>query len=259
MSFRHLLASAAVATALVAGPAIAKDWKEVRIGTEGEYPPFNTLTSDGKLEGFDIDIANALCDEMKVTCTFVTQDWEGMITALKADKYDAIIASMSITDERKQEVAFTNKYYNTPPALVVPKDSDLSEATAESLAGKTIGAQASTTFANYVEAKYPDADLKLYPTAEEYKLDLESGRLDGAVDDVVVIEQWVKSSEGGCCKIVSTLAVDPAIFGEGIGIAIRKEDGDLVEMFNKAIVAIRENGTYKKINDKYFDFDVYGD
>ncbi len=150
MSFRHLLASAAVATALVAGPAIAKDWKEVRIGTEGEYPPFNTLTSDGKLEGFDIDIAKALCAEMKVTCTFVTQDWEGMIPALQADKYDAIIASMSITDERKQEVAFTNKYYNTPPALVVPKDSDLSEATAESLPGKTIGAQPSTTFANYV-------------------------------------------------------------------------------------------------------------
>jgi polar amino acid transport system substrate-binding protein len=259
MSFRHLLASAAVATALVAGPAIAKDWKEVRIGTEGAYPPFNTLTSDGKLEGFDIDIANALCDEMKVTCTFVTQDWEGMITALKADKYDAIIASMSITDERKQEVVFTKKYYNTPPALVVPKDSDLTEATAESLSGKTIGAQASTTFANYVEAKYPDANLKLYPTAEEYKLDLESGRLDGAVDDVVVVDEWVKGKEGNCCKIVSTLAVDPEIFGEGIGIAIRKGDADLVEMFNKAIVAIRENGTYKKINDKYFDFDVYGD
>lgn len=259
MTLRRLLASAAVATALVAGPALAKDWTEVRIGTEGEYPPFNTLTSDGKLEGFDIDIAKALCAEMKVTCTFVTQDWEGMIPALEAGKYDAIIASMSITDERKQQVDFTQKYYSTPPALVVPKDSDLSEATAESLSGKTIGAQASTTFANYVEEKFPDANLKLYPTAEEYKLDLANGRLDGAVDDVVVIDEWIKGNADGCCKIVSTLPVDPAIFGEGIGIAIRKGDGDLTEMFNKAIVAIRENGTYKTINDKYFEFDVYGD
>ena len=259
MTFRRLLVSAAIATALVAGPAFAKDWKEVRIGTEGAYPPFNTLTSDGKLEGFDIDIANALCDEMKVKCTFVTQDWEGMITALKANKYDAIIASMSITDERKQEVAFTNKYYSTPPALVVPTGSTLTEATPASLKGKTIGAQASTTFANYVEEKFPDANLKLYPTAEEYKLDLQNGRLDGAVDDVVVIDEWVKGKDGTCCKIVSTLPVDPAIFGEGIGIAIRKGDTDLVEMFNKAIAAIRENGTYKKINDKYFEFDVYGD
>ncbi|MDQ0316239.1 ABC transporter substrate-binding protein [Amorphus orientalis] len=258
MTFVRLLASAAIAMAVVAAPAAAKDWETVRIGTEGAYPPFNTLTSSGELEGFDIDIANALCEKMEVKCEFVTQDWEGIITALEAGKYDAIIASMSITDERKERVAFTNKYYNTPPALVVPKGSDITEATAEALSGKTIGAQASTTHAEYAEKLFPDADVKLYPTAEEYKLDLENGRLDGAVDDVIVIDEWVKDS-GTCCEIVNTLPIDASIYGEGIGIAIRKEDQDLVEMFNKAIAEIREDGTYKAINDKYFEFDVYGD
>jgi len=258
MTFARLLASAAVATALVAGPAVAKDWETVRIGTEGAYPPFNTLTSDGQLEGFDIDIAKALCEKMEVTCEFVTQDWEGIIPALEAGKYDAIIASMSITEERKQRVDFTEKYYNTPPALVVPKGSDITEATADALSGKTIGAQASTTHAEYAEKLFPDADVKLYPTAEEYKLDLENGRLDGAVDDVIVIDEWVKA-DGTCCEILDTLPMDAAIYGEGIGIAIRQDDDDLREMFNEAIAAIREDGTYKTINDKHFEFDVYGD
>src|SRR5690606_2999093 len=100
---------------------------------------------DGKLVGFDIDIANALCEEMKAECTFVTQDWDGMIPALQAGKFDAIIASMSITDERKEKVDFTHKYYNTPPAIVVPKDSTAAGVTPEDLKDKTIGAQGSTT------------------------------------------------------------------------------------------------------------------
>ncbi|MBZ8134166.1 ABC transporter substrate-binding protein [Afifella sp. IM 167] len=257
MTLFRSLAAAAALLAIAAVPAAAQE--KIRIGTEGAYPPFNELTSDGKLQGFDIDIAKALCDEMKVECEFVTQDWEGIIPALLAGKYDAIIASMSITDERKEKVDFTNKYYNTPPAIAVAKDSDMTEATEESMQGKALGAQASTTHSNYAQAHFSGADIKLYPTADEYKLDLSSGRLDAVIDDVVVLSEWVKSEDGACCKILTTLPIDPVINGEGAGIALRKGEDELREKFNTAILALRENGKYKEINDKYFDFDVYGE
>lgn len=252
------MAAAAVAVLAFVGGAEAKDWSKVRIGTEGAYPPFNSLTASGELEGFDIDIANALCEQMKVECEFVTQDWDGMIPGLQAGKFDAIIASMSITDERKQKVDFTNKYYNTPPALAVPKDSNITGKTDADLKGVALGAQSSTTHSNYAEEKFPSAELKLYPTPDEYKLDLSSGRIDAAIDDVVVLSEWLDSEDGACCKLLGTLTPDPVINGEGAGIAIRKEDGDLKEMFNEAIAAIIASGKYKEINDKYFKFDVYG-
>ncbi len=252
------LALAATMAALFGGIAEAKEWTKVRIGTEGAYPPFNELTPDNQLVGFDIDVAKALCEKMKVECEFVTQDWDGMIPALLAGKYDAIIASMSITPERAEKVAFTGKYYNTPPALAVPKDSAIQGASPEDVAGKAIGAQSSTTHSRYVEQFYKDAQLKMYPTADEYKLDLQNGRLDGAVDDVVVLSEWLDTPDGACCKIAGTIEPVEEIHGEGAGIAIRKEDTDLVEMFNKAIQEIRADGTYEAINKKYFDFDVYG-
>lgn len=255
---RFIIRAAAAAALSFAAIATANA-ETVRIGTEGAYPPFNTLTADGELVGFDIDIAKALCEEMKVECEFVTQDWDGMIPALIANKYDAIIASMSITEERRQKVDFTNKYYSTPPAVAVPKDSDVADLSPDSLADMMIGAQSGTTHANFAEETFPDADVKVYPTADEYKLDITNGRLDAVLDDVVVLSQWVDSEDGACCKILGTLKPDPAIYGEGIGIALRKGDDELREKFNKAIIAIRENGTYKKINDKYFKFDVYGD
>lgn len=258
MSLKTFLTTT-VALALASGLATAQEMKKVRIGTEGAYPPFNEVTAAGDLTGFDIDIAKALCDKMKVECEFVTQDWNGIIPALQAGKYDAIVASMSITDERKQQVDFTEKYYNTPPAIAVPKDSKLTEATAEGMKGAILGAQQSTTHANYAEAKLPGAELKLYPSAEEYKLDLQSGRIDAAIDDVVVLSEWIATPEGECCRILGTLTPDLAINGPGAGIAVRKGEDELREAFNKAIDEIRADGTYETINKKYFDFDVWGD
>ncbi len=256
ISTRFLAAASIAALSLFAGSAMAQE--KLVIGTEGAYPPFNNLEANGQLTGFDIDIAKALCDEMKVTCTFVTNDWDGIIPALQSKKFDAIIASMSITPERKEQVSFSKKYYNTPPAIAVPKNSPIKEATAAGLKGKTIGAQGSTTHSNYAEKHMPDSELKLYPTADEYKLDITNGRIDAVIDDIVVLSQWIKSDAGKCCKILSPLPIDVAINGEGAGIAVRKGETALADKFSAAILAIRANGKYKAINDKYFDFDAYG-
>ncbi|ENR90487.1 hypothetical protein C981_00861 [Brucella abortus 78/32] len=126
---------------MAAGVANAEEPLKLTIGTEGAYPPFNFIKPDGTLSGFDVDIARALCDQMKAKCEFVTQDWDGAIPALQSGKFDAFIASMSITDERKKQLDFTNKYYNTPPGIAAPKDTDIKGVTKEDLAGKTIGSR----------------------------------------------------------------------------------------------------------------------
>ncbi|MEZ5839461.1 MAG: ABC transporter substrate-binding protein [Hyphomicrobiales bacterium] len=253
---KKLAVTAAILVAAV-GVAEAKEWKKVRIGTEGAYPPFNFFDADKQLQGFDIDVAKALCDKMKVECEFVAQDWEGIIPALLANKYDAIIASMSITDERRQQVDFTNKYYNSPIAFMVQKGK-VADVTAEGLAGKAVGAQAATVSANYIEDNYKGSSVKLYQTQEEANLDLASGRLDAVAVDKLVGYEWLTSTDDGkCCEFVGTDVVDAKYVGEGIGIAIRKDDGDLKDMFNKAIDDIRADGTYEKINTKYFPFSIF--
>jgi polar amino acid transport system substrate-binding protein len=253
---RIALATSAMVLAL--GAAQAQE-KVVKIGTEGAYPPFNNLTSDGKLVGFDIDIAQALCDEMKVKCEFIAQDWDGIIPALQAGKFDAIVASMSITPERKEKVDFSNKYYNTPSALAVPKDSTVKGVAKADLAGKSVGVQSSTTHFNYASKTYTDSTVKPYPTAQEYQLDLANGRLDAVEDDIVVLSQWLATPDGACCKLLGQPSPQPPeIFGEGAGIAVRKGDTELKDKLNAAIKAIRANGKYKEINAKYFKFDVYG-
>ena len=253
----HFAAAAAIAL-LAAAPAAAQEWTTVRVAMDATYPPFESLDPSGEIVGFERDIGEELCKRMNVTCEFTNQGWEGIIPGLLANQYDAILSSMSITEERKLQVDFTDKIYQTPPAIAVPKDSELTEATPEALAGKTIGAQTSTTHSNYAEAKFPDAELNIYPTPDEYKLDLANGRIDAAIDDVVVLDEWVKSEDAACCKVLGVLPVDPVINGEGAGIAIRKEDTKLKEMFNQAIAEIRADGTYQGIMEKYFPFDVYG-
>ena len=255
---RLALAMSAAALALTVGAADAQDKMKLKIGTEGAYPPFNNLTSDGKLEGFDIDIARALCEEMNADCEFVTQDWDGIIPALQAGKFDAIIASMSITPERAEKVDFSKKHYNTPPGIAAPQDTPITGVTKEDLAGKTVGVQGSTTHFNFSEATYADSEVRAYPTAQEYQLDLANGRLDAVNDDIVVLTEWLASPEGECCKLVGPITPVVEIHGPGAGIAVRKGETGLAEKFNAAIEAIRANGKYQAINEKYFDFDVYG-
>lgn len=257
MQISRWIISAAAAAMLVAGAGLssAQAQEKLKIGTEGAYPPFNTITADGKLVGFDIDIADALCAQMKVECELVTQDWDGMIPALQAKKFDAIVASMSITEERKKQVSFTNKYYTTPLSLVALNDTEIASTEAEALAGKTVGAQASTTQADYAQNVYgkAGAEAKLYPTQEEAITDLMNGRLDAVLSDKFVLMDWMKKASDGCCKMVGDVKGTET----QAGIAVRKEDNELREKLNAAIDAIVADGTYKKIQAKYFDFDIY--
>ncbi len=261
---KFLIVFAVIALVCAAGTVQAKDWKVVRIGVEGAYPPFSFTTADGKLEGFDIDIAKALGQAMGVEVKLVPQDWDGIIPALLARKYDAIIASMSITEERKKKVAFTNKYYNTPAKFICKKGTmkDFTRAeVAEATKGKQIGVQRATIHDSFItDNGGQDVTIKRYATQDEAYMDLAAGRVDMLLaDSVAMFEGFLKKPEGKDYQFIGPDLTDKKWFGEGAGIAIRKQEKDLVEMFNKAIVQIRSDGTYKSIQDKYFDFDVYGE
>ena len=248
---------AIVAAVAVTSPAIAAD--PLRIGVEGAYPPFSYVEADGTLAGFDIDIANALCAAMDRQCEMVQQEWDGMIPALKANKFDAIVASMSITEERKRQVDFTNKYYQTPARVVAHKGADFAD-TDDGLAGKRLGVQRGTTHQCYAEKMFPKAELVLYGTQEEVFKDLAIGRLDAELSDSLIAKEgFLDKPEGADFDFLGGDHLDVECYGEGVGIAVRKGDDALREALNKAILKIREDGTYKKIDDKYFPFDIYGD
>jgi arginine/ornithine transport system substrate-binding protein len=189
----------------------------------------------------------------------VAQDWDGIIPGLIAKKYDAIVASMSITEERKKQVDFTAKYYNTPAKFVAKKGAGI-EITKEGLTGKIIGVQVSTIHENFARDNFGDvAEIKAYDTQENANLDLVAGRVDVLLADSVALDEgFLKTDLGKDFEFVGPDFTDKKWFGEGAGIALRKEDAALRDAFNAAIAEIRKDGTYKKIQDKYFTYDVYG-
>ncbi len=248
-----------LATCVAGGAAEAKEWKTVRFGMDATYPPFENVDPKGEIVGWEVDYAKALCVKMKVTCTFQNQDWDGIIPALLSGKFDVIFSSMNETPARAQKVLFSDVYYATSPVWVGQagnKSNDLSPA---ALKGKLIGAQSSTTFANYLEKHYKGLDVKLYPGGDEPLLDLANGRLDYAVNDILVSQGFIDKNPG-CCRIVAEIprGPDADVFGPGVGGAFRPEDKDLVAMFNKAIAECDADGTYKALEAKYFKIDIRG-
>jgi polar amino acid transport system substrate-binding protein len=241
----------ALAAVLGLSVSMAHAGDKIRIGTEGAYPPFNGIDKDGKAFGFDVDIANALCAEMKAECEIIAPlDWDSILIGLKKKKYDAVVASMSITEERKKAVDFTEPYYSNNLTLVAKKGSSVDPA---NLAGKAVGAQRATIAANYVTDELKDVDAKLYDTQENAYLDLASGRIDLLVSDKLPAYDWLRSEQGQGFEFIGD-AID---VNDKIGIAVRKKDDELREKFNAAIKAIVANGTYAKINEKYFPFSIY--
>jgi polar amino acid transport system substrate-binding protein len=252
------LGVAALALAATIGGASAKDWKTVRIGIDATYPPFESVNAKGDIVGWEVDYATELCKRMKVTCTFQNQDWDGIIPALIAGKFDMIMSSMNITPKRQQVVSFSDVYFATPPVFVGTTANKSDDVSPAALKGKTIGTQSSTTFANYLEAYYKDSEIKLYPGGDEPQNDLKAGRLDYTVTDLIVGTTFVEKVGAGCCRVVAEIKRIPEIFGPGVGAAFRNEDSDLRAMLNKAIADVDADGTYKVIAGKYFKINIRG-
>ncbi len=255
---KKLITVAVVAMMMLGTNVFANEWNKIRIGVEGAYPPFSKVEKDGTLVGFDIDIAMALCEEIGAECVLVTQDWDGIIPALLARKYDAIIASMSITEERKKKVAFSDKYYNTPAKFARKKGSGIAISKA-GLKGKTVGVQRATIHDNFITGEFGDSvEIKRYGTQDEAYLDAISGRVDLLLADSIAMEAgFLKTDQGKGWEFVGPGYSDPKYFGVGAGITVRKSDGELAKLFSLAIKVIRSNGVYHMINGKYFAFDVY--
>ncbi|WP_305848802.1 ABC transporter substrate-binding protein [Vibrio penaeicida] len=253
---KWLLAATLAATA-IAGTVQAKDWKTVRFGIEGAYPPFSWTEADGSLKGFDVDMANALCKEMAVKCKIVPQDWDGIIPSLLARKYDAIIAAMSITEERKKKIDFTGKYALIPNKFIAKKGANINF---DNLDGVKIGVQRATTHDKYLTDNYKAVEIVRYGSFDEAYLDLANGRIASVLGDASALEEGVLNKDGGdAYEFVGPSLTDPKWFGDGFGIAVRKQDKDLTAKLDKAIKSLREKGIYQDIAAKYFNYDVYGD
>ena len=243
---------AAVAMALsAAAPAAAEN---LRIGVEGAYPPFSAVDENGQLVGFDIDIARALCAQMKTECELVQQDWEGIIPALLAKKYDAIVASMSVTEERQKQVAFTDRYYKDGGKFVRRK-GDKIRVSYNGLEGKSVGVQRGTVTDAFLTAEFPGADVRRYDELTNAHLDLQQGRIDLVLADQFPQADFADKNDD--VEVTGPTYTNSKYFGD-IAIAVRKEDEDLRKEINAAIQAIRENGVYKSVNDQYFSHDIYG-
>jgi len=253
--------------------------KSIRIGTEGAYPPWNNLNSAGELEGAEIDFGNEACARMGVDCEWVTQDWDGIIPALLQGKYDIIIAGMSITEERKQKVNFTNGYMNDGARFWTLKDSALADmaiagvtkvnmnnAGGKELAavgqliaafeGKTICVQSSTTHANFASQYLSGSSVvKLYQTVDDHNLDLIAGRCDAILSDVASAIDFMETDQGSVAAFSGpTFSGGP--WGDGVGGAIRKEDTDILDMWNKVIAEMAADGTTAEITKKWFGRDM---
>jgi arginine/ornithine transport system substrate-binding protein len=241
----------------LAAQAQAPAWAKVRVGVEGNYPPFSRMGADGKLTGFDIDIALAVCAQMKAECTLVQQEWDGMIPALSAKKFDMIVASMTITDERKKAVDFSDPYYDVPSRWVA-KAGVFKDHSAASFKGKKIVVLRNSPRAKYVAENYKDSEVLLVTKETDVYMELAAGRGDiGFGSSVVSAEAFLKKPEGkGYAQVGNTVRLEAG--GGGVGMAFRKGDAELRDKVNAALKLVKSSGTYKKLADAYFDFDVSG-
>lgn len=252
----------AASLGLATGSAIAQD--VVQIGTEGAYPPWNMTDTAGNLVGFEIDLGNAMCEKMGVTCEWVAQDWDGMIPALLSGRFDLIMAGMSITEERRNAIDFSSGYVTDPAMFTAAKESPLAATTTleevkATIEGMTVGVQTATIHQNFLDQEMADLiDIRPYDTQENMELDLASGRIDAALADRAAWEAFL-ATESGADFTVFGPALNGSefpVFGEGVGVGVRKEDSELLASVNAAMDALKADGTTKALTEEYFGYDI---
>ncbi|WP_199103945.1 ABC transporter substrate-binding protein [Aquitalea sp. ASV11] len=257
---RKVITAVSLALMATSFGAFAKDWKEVRFGVDASYAPFESKAPNGQLVGFDIDLGNEICARMKAKCVWVENDFDGMIPALKAKKFDGVLSSMSINEARLKEINFSAKLFNTPTRMVAKAGSGL-QPTAASLKGKRVGVEQGTIQEAYAKAHWAPGGVEVVPYQNQSLVlaDLASGRLDASLQDAIQADEgFLKKPEGKGFAFAGGNLNDPKTLGTGAGIGLRKEDTDLKAAIDKAIAGMLKDGTYKKIEKKYFTFDVYG-
>ena len=218
---------------------------KIKIATESSYKPFSYTDADGKLIGYEIELIDALCAQMKAECEVISQDWDGLIPGLNAQKFDAAIAGMSITPERKEVVEFSDPYFYTGIVLIGKKGDDIK---IEDLKGQSVGSQRATVASQYLQDAHADADIKLYDTQDNAYLDLTSGRVRAMMSDKVTGINWLKTAAG---KNYEVKGQEISTDDDAMGIAFRKGDA-LVAKFNAALAELKANGTYDQITGSYF-------
>ncbi|NWO08131.1 MAG: transporter substrate-binding domain-containing protein [Alteromonadaceae bacterium] len=247
---KKLMVAATTALALMAGGAQAQD-RDLRIAFDVPYEPFEYRNDAGELTGFEVELAEAMCEEMQANCEFVIQAWDGMIPGLLARKFDLIMSSMSITEERAKRVNFSEPYYITPGGWFAPESFNTDVTNMAAMEGKTVGVQRGTTMDTYVTDNMGGTvNIKRYTTAEDMVLDLEGQRLDVVFVDYPVGEQTILNRDG--FKEVG----EPVKLGQGVGVAMRKRDRELAGEVNEALKTLKEDGTYDAIMKKYFSYDI---
>lgn len=239
----------------LAGRALAQP--ALRIGVEGNYPPFSKLGPDGQLSGFDIDIARALCERLQRPCTLVQQEWDGMMPALRARKFDMIVASMTISDERRKVADFSDPYYDIPSRWVA-RAGAFPDASPATLKGRRIAVLRNSPRALHLAAQYPQSPLLLVGRETDVYLELAAGRADvGFGSSVVSVDAFLSQPQGrGYTTLGPLVRLEGG--GGGVGIAFRKGEDALRQQVNAALRAMKADGSYKKMASKYFDFDITG-
>jgi len=266
-----------LASALAVGGVAAQE-KTVRIATEGAYAPWNFTGAGGKLEGFEIDLANDLCARMKVKCEIVSQDWDGIIPALQAKKYDAIMAGMNITDKRLETINFSRPYASGLHGWGVMKDSSLAKLAGEGkrfsldkdadaakamieewkplLKGKTVGVQGSTVNSQFLEKYLKDTiTIREYKTTEQHDLDLSAGRVDAIFAAHSSLKATTEQPEFKN-MVIAGGGVSGDVLGRGVAVGLRKDDTELKGMFDKAVQGAIDDGTVQKLTQKWFKVDM---
>ncbi|WP_438617870.1 transporter substrate-binding domain-containing protein [Oryzifoliimicrobium ureilyticus] len=251
--------------------------KEIKIATEGAYAPWNFTNANGKLDGLEIDLANDLCARMKIKCTIIAQDWDGLIPSLTVGKFDVIMASMFITPKRLETIDFTKPYSVDPSGFAVAKDSDLGKIGASSarfkledqaataaeieklkplLKGKVVGVQAATSNLEFLKKYFGDTiEIREYKTIEQHDLDLAAGRIDAVFAQQTALAAALAKPDLADYTIAGPGFVG-GVFGLGTGAGLRKSDTKLKEMFNTAIDAAIADGTIKRLSEKWTGIDV---